>query len=850
MTWLPTDETPLTDAARAYAEHGFRVLLVWGVRFVDGKPFCMCGKPHTKDEKSIGKHPVGAAWQKHASSNPDAVVAARRGKAKQNIGLEMGGDTRLVAIDIDGPEGRLSWSTIEGEHGSPAPATLASRTGRADGGEHRLYRVPAHLDMARLGNRSSFKFPGIDTRIEAGQIVVAPSMHASGQRYCWVERAEVAELPEWLFDALASPVEASSPRATPPATPTRTSTPSSTSPYLAKVLANACAKIASTTEGGRNALLFAKACTVFEYCVGENANHLHAWSELARAGEGCGLPEGEVRSVLTKAWDKAQKAPRSVKPSTRAAPPAPTSSPAVTDVSDVVRDDSWIAHLSTDNKGNIKNTLGNVCKLLRFDPVFRGRLTFNEMRLTACLDGKPLADHDFTAMRENIEQRWHFTPGSEVMIDAVGLVANENASHPVRGYLDALKWDGERRIDLVARDVLGIQDPGPIVLSMLRCFFVSSVARALEPGCKVDTSLVLVGDQGFKKSTFFSTLGGEWFSDSYADVRSKDGILAVHAAWIYEWGEIDRITAKNNSSDVKAFVVIARDFVRPPYGRGIVDVARSGVIVGSTNRTFLDDETGSRRFHPIPISNDVNIATLREWRDQLWAEAVDAFKNGEQWWLSKAEEDAREELAQEHTLENPWLEPIAMYLKSHSLEAMVGMSTADVLKHALHIELSAMGRGEEMRVAKAMKSLGWASVRERRAGAKVRVWLPKTDPRVTGAAQPAQPGFEVGPGTISQSYPGPTQPAQPFLPAHTGEKEAVGPVGPPAYQSPGEVFVGPRSVQVGPDTQPHATTNESLRTNSQNEVGQVGPGDRPDDDSFGAWLGRQGISHTPEGEEE
>jgi predicted P-loop ATPase len=49
----------------------------------------------------------------------------------------------------------------------------------------------------------------------------------------------------------------------------------------------------------------------------------------------------------------------------------------------------------------------------------------------------------------------------------------------------------------------------------MRRTLISAVARALSPGCKVDTALILQGPQGFLKSACFKILaGGIYFDDS------------------------------------------------------------------------------------------------------------------------------------------------------------------------------------------------------------------------------------------------------------------------------------------------------------------------------------------------
>ena len=773
MSWLPTDDTPLDDAAIAYAEHGFRVIPLWWIR-PDGS--CACGAAKCKPEvsrktgkltSSAGKHPIGRVWQKSASTDPDAVRDARRGKPHANVGLAMGGEGRLVAVDIDGDEGFASLAEIEANV-RPWPVTLTSRSGREDVGEHRLYRVPPHLDMARLGNRAGARWPGIDTRVENGQIVVAPSVHFSGRRYSWSVRAPIAEMPEWLFEALA--VDLPSPtqrRDVPPPTssaPRAPSTPGDyVTPYMRAVVENACREIATCSEGGRNQLLFAKSCTVFEYHVGEGRDHLGAWADLAAAGVACGLPAPEVSAVLSKAWRKAQSSPpRRVPPPTHNAPPPSSSSappsngyegwkdePATSSSSD----STWESSLAVDGKGYVKNTFGNVCKILRNASQYVGRLAFNQMRIVPFIDGRPLRDADVGRFREEIEARWGLAPSRDAMVQAINLIAEERSFHPVQDYLRGLKWDGEKRIGSVAARVLGITGQ-PLADRMLRAWFVSAVARALSPGCKVDTTLVLVGPQGFKKSTFFATLGGEWFSDSYADVRTKDGVLQVHAAWIYEWAEIDRVTTKRDASDVKAFLTIARDDVRPPYGIGILNQPRSSVIVGTTNpKPFLDDETGSRRFWPLTVRRRVDIELLREWRDQLWAEAVEAYRAGEDWWLTQAEEAQREDVAAEHSLDDAWIEPISAYV-AHPLRMTSGVTTADVLAGALAMDIGRATRADETHVGKVLRFLKWTAKQETRNGARIRVYRP-------APAQPATDVVQGGCAAESTTQSTRSQPAQP-----------------------------------------------------------------------------------------
>lgn len=247
-------------------------------------------------------------------------------------------------------------------------------------------------------------------------------------------------------------------------------------------------------------------------------------------------------------------------------------------------------------------------------------------------------------------------------MQAVRSLAEEQAYHPVQDYLRGLRWDGVERLTYVALGLLGAE--GPLAATMVRRWFISAVARALRPGCQVDTALVLVGPQGWRKSTFFRALAGEWFADTEVRIGDKDGYQQIHAAWITEWGEIDRVTGARHAGEVKAFISRREDLFRPPYGRTTASYPRSCVIVGSTNDDqFLTDPTGSRRFWCLRVTAPIDAAEVARDRDQLWAEAVAALEAGESWWLTVDEDRKREDEASEHQVEDPWRAPLEEWLR-------------------------------------------------------------------------------------------------------------------------------------------------------------------------------------------
>ena len=135
-------------------------------------------------------------------------------------------------------------------------------------------------------------------------------------------------------------------------------------------------------------------------------------------------------------------------------------------------------------------------------------------------------------------------------------------------------------------------------------------------------------------------------------------------AWIYELAELDQITSRAHAGRIKSFLTSQVDKYRAPYARAVSSVPRCNVIVGSTNEVqFLADPTGARRFWcvrvPHPVARDVLVAE----RDQLWAEALAAFRDGEAWWLSSEAESAQRESSETHALHDPWEPKIAEWVE-------------------------------------------------------------------------------------------------------------------------------------------------------------------------------------------
>jgi predicted P-loop ATPase len=379
---------------------------------------------------------------------------------------------------------------------------------------------------------------------------------------------------------------------------------------------------------------------------------------------------------------------------------------------------AWMKHLEKDARGAYQTNLANITRVLRTAPELKNKLGFDQLSHVLTVMGelpwdkrsepRPIEDSDPIKLQEWLQGSGIDVRNKTTVQDAMLSVACENPFNPLQDYLNGNEWDGYGRIDTWLVDYLGAEDK-PFVRTVGKKFLISAVARAMVPGCKVDTMLVLEGTQGIGKSQTLQTLAEPWVLEELSDMKSKDCKQEIQGHWFVEVSELDAMK-RNEVETVKAFIAKKVDTFRPSYGRYRKTHDRQFVLVGTTNSdSYLRDHTGNRRFWPV-LCREVDLLALKRDRDLLWAEALVAYRKGQVWWLVGEETAlAGDEQAQRFE-SDVWQDAVNHWLDGTTKSRVTGL---DVMEECLDLPRTQQNVVTGRRVAQIMDQAGWERAKKR-----------------------------------------------------------------------------------------------------------------------------------------
>lgn len=376
-------------------------------------------------------------------------------------------------------------------------------------------------------------------------------------------------------------------------------------------------------------------------------------------------------------------------------------------------------------------TLQNLQVAMLKSPYLRGVFAFDEWRRAIIVARTPpwegdyrkiprdLCDTDYTALRVYLENLEGFkcSYSKEMVADVIERTARMCAFNEVTEYFSKLVWDGTPRINKWLLHYLHAEETEANEF-MGSKWLISAVARAMEPGAKVDHMLVLEGDQGVGKSTAFKILFDPFYLEGMPDPQDPHAAFKIQGYLCVEASELASLS-RGDQRAAKSFITQREDVFRTPYSRNFVKAPRRCVFAATTNeRDYLSDPTGARRFWCVRTerSKPFLLDELARDKDQIWAEAKARYDRKEYWWPYTEHEMAMlANVASERLEDNPYIGPLQSWLSNPMTATPITINDAMA---TLKIEAKHSKREMQMGIVGALKTLGFERLprRERMPG--------------------------------------------------------------------------------------------------------------------------------------
>ncbi len=282
---------------------------------------------------------------------------------------------------------------------------------------------------------------------------------------------------------------------------------------------------------------------------------------------------------------------------------------------------------------------------------------------------RPMSDELMCIYHDNVERRLidmdveGRMPSMSVRDEALNVLFADNHRNQFREWIESFTWDGVRRIPTLFRDLFGgtapalrglengLQREAEYLATVGEAWLLGAVARAYEE-VKHEIVPVFIGTQGIGKGTALKYLAGkdEWYRDTTTDFSDPKRFLdSVRGSIIVELGEGVQLDTEDLGT-LKAFISQSSDHMRKAYARHDNVYPRHFIMAASSNTdTLFTDPTGARRFYPVYCdpavqrSNGMVIPShgrpeeLQHIVEQIWAEALEMYRQGHKWYIADAE---------------------------------------------------------------------------------------------------------------------------------------------------------------------------------------------------------------------
>lgn len=308
--------------------------------------------------------------------------------------------------------------------------------------------------------------------------------------------------------------------------------------------------------------------------------------------------------------------------------------------------------------------------------------------------------------------------GREKFEDELSGLLYHSECDPFLEWIEELpEWDGIERIDSCLDDLFGV-DKTPLNMWASKFCFIGPIQRAYEPGALFRQLPVLIGKGSMGKTAFTKEVlppeHPDWFSQglNLAD-DDKKRVEACLGAVVVEIAEMAGST-KAELDSMKNFITRIDDGkVRLAYARGTEPLLRRFIFIGTADRPdcLPNDPAGNVRFVPVVLAHGGNVEKyMGENREQLWAEALHRYRNGEKATMPRELAGEQKLLAEQHRNKDEYLES-KLEIIEDTTKAVTGWALAEMMdEHTINSRL-------QRKLTSTMISRGW-EVRPTDVGSK------------------------------------------------------------------------------------------------------------------------------------
>ena len=335
----------------------------------------------------------------------------------------------------------------------------------------------------------------------------------------------------------------------------------------------------------------------------------------------------------------------------------------------------------------------------------------------------------YVNVRRHLEEHHNFIPiGKEIMRDAILSYADKNDIDTAIEWLNALEWDGVKRIDNFMHDYMGCDDT-PYTRAVSRYVWTGLAGRVLEPGMKADMIPVLKSPEGYRKSTAVEAIAPTIDQFTEIDFSEKDADLArlMRGKLVAEIAELRGLRTRDLEG-ILAFVTRRVERWVPKFKEFSTTFPRRLLFFATTNESeFLDGSRKHRRWLPLEVKRNTDVDAIKRDRKQLWAEAKVMFlKHG---LLYEEADNLAHGSRDDFRIKDMWEEVIEKWL--HTPNDLDGDKTpanqdyimiSDVARFALNMEPKSLKRYDELKLANCLRALGYEPHRAYIDGKQQRAW--------------------------------------------------------------------------------------------------------------------------------